>query len=124
MLKFLLFLPFALFPTAVFAFDRWVDDTYKNSETVYSTGIAQVLLVGARGVGIAINPNVEGHVISKDVLVTIDDKPPVVLPIQHVAVTTYLLIGEQNLSLSIATAKRVQISYKDNFILSVGRSPT
>lgn len=93
------------------AFDRWVDDKYKGGETVFSAGIAQVLVIGARGLGVAINPNTEGHVISKEIELKIDGNPIQSLPIQHIAVTTYQIKGVGNLIEMVANAKRVEISY-------------
>lgn len=94
-----------------FAFDRWVDDKYKGGETVFSAGVAQVLLIGSRGFGIAVNPNTEGQVISKEITLKIDDDQLQSMPIQHVAVTTYLIKGSEGLIEKIANAKKVEISY-------------
>lgn len=93
------------------AFDRWVDDKYKGGETVFSAGVAQVLVIGSRGFGIAVNPNTEGQVISKEITLKIDDDQPQSLPIQHVAVTTYLIKGSEGLIGKIANAKKIEISY-------------
>lgn len=93
------------------AFDRWVDDKYKGGETVYSAGVAQVLVIGSRGLGIAINPNTEGHVVSKEITMKIDDGEALRLPIQHVAVTTYQIKNNDNLVEKVASAKKVEITY-------------
>lgn len=93
------------------AFDRWVDDNYKGGETVFTAGVAQLLVIGSRGFGIAINPNTEGHVISKAITLKIDDGEVQNLPIQHVAVTTYQIKGTDSLIEKIANAKKVEISY-------------
>lgn len=97
--------------TSANAFDRWVDDKYKGGETVYSAGVAQVLVIGARGFGIAINPNTEGHVVSKEITIKIDDGEALKLPIQHVAVTTYQIKNNDNLVEKVANAKKVEITY-------------
>lgn len=93
------------------AFDRWVDDKFKGGETVFTAGVAQLLVIGSRGFGIAINPNTEGHVISKEVTLKIDDGVAQNLPIQHVAVTTYQIKNTDSLVEKIANAKKVEISY-------------
>lgn len=93
------------------AFDRWVDDKYASGETVFTAGVAQLLVIGSRGFGIAINPNTEGHVISKAITLKIDDGVAQNLPIQHVAVTTYQIKNTDSLVEKIANAKKVEISY-------------
>lgn len=112
MKKFIFGLLLAVTSLSASAFDRWVDDKYKSGETVYSSGIAQVLLVGARGVGMAINEKALGYVVSKEVLMRIDDEPQQTIPIQHVGLTTYLIKGNETLVSKIASAKKVEIEYR------------
>lgn len=100
-----------VYSMAAQAFDRWVDDKYKGGETVYSAGVAQVLVIGTRGFGIAINPNTEGYVVSKEITMKIDDGEALRLPIQHVAVTTYQIKNNDNLVEKVANAKKVEITY-------------
>lgn len=93
------------------AFDRWVDDTFSGGETVYSAGVAQVLVVGARGVGITINPNVEGHVMGGKVSLILDDGKIEEMPIKNVGFATYLIDSPKELVSRIADSKKVEIQY-------------
>lgn len=97
--------------TFTHAFDRWVDNKYEGGETVFSAGVAQLLLVGSRGLGIAVNPNTEGIVVSKEVTLKIDDEQPQQFPIQHIAASTHLIRSNEILAEKVANARKVEITY-------------
>lgn len=102
-----------------FAYDLWREQTYSGGETVFSTGVNEILIIGNRGLGYSIHANVYGPLVGDSITMKIDDDKPQEYKIQHITGSTYLVSASIADVSKVASAKKIQIS-KSRCAISFG----
>lgn len=110
MKKTLFFISFLTFATNVFAYDIWKTERFSGGETVFYSGVGNILVVGDRGVGyVRNNLMIAGLLLSDNVVLTIDDFPSMSIKSSNLGNNTLAISDNPDVLKKIANAKKIKI---------------